>query len=218
MAVDPNLDHYVTNTVNIPPTTVKCKCGNIYTGPDCLTVMKAHMDAKNAVAEENDVQMFEVLGSRLRELTDDIAKMSTLLEAAWGLIANAGWDAGTGDVELPKTTGWHEAAVRWREDYFALSSRARSSFVWEKISIEKGEPSETILVIARSFRYVSEWCLIHGINARSPRVMWVRELRHLEGIKDVYYVDLGTDSHELRVLLERLKAMGYIKPLLTPNI
>ena len=42
-----------------------------------------------------------------------------LLEEAWGLIANAGWNAGTGDVELAKTTGWHEAAVRWRDRYHA---------------------------------------------------------------------------------------------------
>lgn len=214
MAVDPNLGHYVTNTVNIPPTTVKCKCGNIYTGADCLTLMKVHMDVENA--PEEDTEMFEVPGSRLREMTDDIRKMGDLLESAWGLIANAGWDASSGDVSIPKTTGWHEAAVRWREDYFALTSRDGASFVLEKISIEKGEPSETILVIARSFRYVSEWCLVHGINARSPRVKWARTGHHLQGIKDAYYVDLGTDDQEFRVLLEQLKALGHIKPLLTP--
>jgi hypothetical protein len=42
-----------------------------------------------------------------------------LLEAAWGIIANAGWDAGSGDVTLSKTTGWHEATLRWRDDYHA---------------------------------------------------------------------------------------------------
>ena len=42
---------------------------------------------------------------------------SVLIETAWGLIANAGWDASSGNVELPKTPGWHEAAIRWREDY-----------------------------------------------------------------------------------------------------
>jgi len=35
-----------------------------------------------------------------------------MLEMAWGVIANAGWD------DQPKTTGWQEAAVRWRDDYF----------------------------------------------------------------------------------------------------
>jgi hypothetical protein len=35
-----------------------------------------------------------------------------LLEAAWGLIANAGWDG------LGKTEGWREAAEAWRTRYF----------------------------------------------------------------------------------------------------
>jgi HPt (histidine-containing phosphotransfer) domain-containing protein len=43
-----------------------------------------------------------------------------MLEAAWGLIANAGWNAGTGDVDQAKSPGWHEAAVRWRDGYHAL--------------------------------------------------------------------------------------------------
>jgi len=34
-----------------------------------------------------------------------------LLEEAWILIANAGWDG------LAKTPGWQEAAVRWRDRY-----------------------------------------------------------------------------------------------------
>jgi hypothetical protein len=46
-----------------------------------------------------------------------------LLERAWGIIANAGWDAGSGQVDLAKTTGWHEAALRWRGDYFRWSTR-----------------------------------------------------------------------------------------------
>lgn len=40
-----------------------------------------------------------------------------LLHQAWGLIANAGWNATTGQVDLDKTNGWHEAALRWRDDY-----------------------------------------------------------------------------------------------------
>ena len=51
-----------------------------------------------------------------------------LLEMAWGIIANAGWDASSGDVSLAKTTGWHEAAVRWRDDYHAwLKGQAGTS-------------------------------------------------------------------------------------------
>jgi hypothetical protein len=34
-----------------------------------------------------------------------------LLEAAWGVIANAGWN------DDAKTTGWQEAAERWRDSY-----------------------------------------------------------------------------------------------------
>ena len=34
-----------------------------------------------------------------------------LLEMAWGVIANAGWD------ESAKTPGWQEAAERWRDRY-----------------------------------------------------------------------------------------------------
>lgn len=46
-----------------------------------------------------------------------------LLEAAWGLIANAGWDAHTGDVSGEKSPGWHEAAVRFRDRYHARLSQ-----------------------------------------------------------------------------------------------
>ena len=34
-----------------------------------------------------------------------------LLETAWGIIANAGWDG------MAQTPGWQEAAVRWRDRY-----------------------------------------------------------------------------------------------------
>ena len=37
-----------------------------------------------------------------------------LLESAWGVIANAGWD------DCAKSPGWQDAAVRWRERYFEL--------------------------------------------------------------------------------------------------
>ena len=44
---------------------------------------------------------------------------SELLDVAWGIIANAGWDAHSGETTLDKTPGWHDAAIRWRDDYFA---------------------------------------------------------------------------------------------------
>jgi hypothetical protein len=63
---------------------------------------------------------------------------ASLLEAAWGIIANAGWDAFSGRVDLPKTTGWHEAAVRWRDDYghwLDLRLRPGGYQTWEELAI-----------------------------------------------------------------------------------
>ena len=37
-----------------------------------------------------------------------------LLETAWGIIANGGWDG------MAPTPGWQEAAVRWRDRYHAV--------------------------------------------------------------------------------------------------
>ena len=39
-----------------------------------------------------------------------------LLEEAWGIIANAGWDG------MAQSPGWQEAAVRWRDKYFRWCS------------------------------------------------------------------------------------------------
>jgi hypothetical protein len=51
-----------------------------------------------------------------KELVDD------MLEAAWGLIANAGWDAHRADTTLDKSPGWHEAAIKFRDKYFVYIS------------------------------------------------------------------------------------------------
>lgn len=92
------------------------------------------------------------------------------------------------------------------------------SFVWDKIQIVDGEPSVTILIIARTRRYVEEWCRIHEINPLSPRVRMVSRTQDLLRVTGSYYVDLGTGNEEVRTLLERLKVMNVIRPLLTPNI
>jgi len=92
------------------------------------------------------------------------------------------------------------------------------SFVWEKIEVVDGEPSEKILIIARKDGYMYEWCRIHEINPRSANVRMVTGLRDLLMITGSYYVDLGTDDENVRTLLERLKSMDVIRPLLTPNI
>jgi hypothetical protein len=52
--------------------------------------------------------------------------LDELLNVAWSIIANAGWDASTEEINLPKSPGWHEAAIRWRDDYFAYLSRRMS--------------------------------------------------------------------------------------------
>jgi hypothetical protein len=92
------------------------------------------------------------------------------------------------------------------------------SFVWEKIQVINGEPSEKILIIAYNFRYVHEWCRIHEINPQSEKVKVVTRVHDLRAISGSYYVDLGTHDAEMRTLLERLKSIGVIRPLLTPNI
>jgi hypothetical protein len=44
----------------------------------------------------------------------DPDELADLTESAWGIIANAGWDG------MAKSPGWQDAAIRWRERYFAL--------------------------------------------------------------------------------------------------
>lgn len=92
------------------------------------------------------------------------------------------------------------------------------NFVWEQIQVTDGQPSEPILIIGRNMMYIDAWCRIHGISPRSPKVRQVFSINDLHGISDMFYVDLGTDDQDIRTLLERLKAIGAIKPLLVPNI
>lgn len=60
-----------------------------------------------------EVELNQLTANRLHVLDG-------LLNEAWGLIANAGWDAHRGQVDLDKSPGWHEAAIRWRDRYHAL--------------------------------------------------------------------------------------------------
>ena len=56
---------------------------------------------------------------------------ASLLEAAWGVIANAGWD------DCAKTTGWQEAAGRWRDGYHRwldLHLRPGGYQTWEELA------------------------------------------------------------------------------------
>ena len=63
-------------------------------------------------------------------LKDEIVKLGNILEAAWGVIANAGG----GDWEK-ETKEWQEAAARWRDNYHkTLSNRMQNKILF---SIEK---------------------------------------------------------------------------------
>jgi hypothetical protein len=42
-----------------------------------------------------------------------------LLQEAWGVIANAGWD------EQERSPGWQEAAERWRDRYHDYLGKAQ---------------------------------------------------------------------------------------------
>ena len=55
-----------------------------------------------------------------------------LLESAWGVIANAGWD------DCAKTPGWQEAAERWRDGYrrwLDLHLRPGGYQTWEELAV-----------------------------------------------------------------------------------
>jgi hypothetical protein len=58
----------------------------------------------------------------VRELADPsavpAAEMLDLLESAWGVIANAGWDG------LARPDSWQQAAERWRDKYHDILHRA----------------------------------------------------------------------------------------------
>jgi hypothetical protein len=47
----------------------------------------------------------------------ELAGQAGLLELAWGVIANAGWDG------MAQSPGWQEAAVRWRDEYHRVLRR-----------------------------------------------------------------------------------------------
>ena len=55
-------------------------------------------------------------------LKDEIVKLGSILEAAWGVIANAGG----GDWEK-ETKEWQEAAARWRDNYHSGKIELRES-------------------------------------------------------------------------------------------
>jgi hypothetical protein len=82
------------------------------------------------------------LGTEIREDPAD------LLYEAWGLIANAGWDAHRGLVDLEKSPGWHGAAIRWRDRYHAWLGAAPA-----EVPTEPDTERPTIVVLCGSTRF-----------------------------------------------------------------
>lgn len=84
-----------------------------------------------------------------------------LLELAWGLIANAGWDAGTGNVDLAKSPGWHEAAIRWRDNYHeSIKGRPGVSEV-DKLFFDDQRYVEWREAITAGWPMNGQWCPRH---------------------------------------------------------
>lgn len=71
-----------------------------------------------------------------------------LLELAWGLIANAGWDAGTGQDDLAKSPGWHEAATRWRDRYHAWLGERQRGQIAERAEEIHAEWHRGVIVVS----------------------------------------------------------------------
>ena len=72
-----------------------------------------------------------------------------LLDAAWGVIANAGWD------DCAKTTGWQEAAVRWRDDYHRwldLHLRPGGYQTWEQLAVGVTRERDALFAEAAELR------------------------------------------------------------------
>lgn len=87
------------------------------------------------------------------------------------------------------------------------------NYVWEKITITNGEPSERIYIIARTLRIAHQWCWRHDINPASNKIKYVSTIFDLFGEGPGYYVDLGTDVDSIEAVVEKLSAIGHIKPL-----
>ena len=55
----------------------------------------------------------DIMGAAREARLDERERWADLLEAAWGVIANAGWN------DDAKSPGWQEAAEHWRDRYHA---------------------------------------------------------------------------------------------------
>lgn len=78
----------------------------------------------------------------IEEVEERLSTAENLLETAWGIMANAGWDEFSGDVNQEKTEGWLGTVLRWRSDYFEFSSPDQSDKVMEilKTLVQLSDP------------------------------------------------------------------------------
>jgi hypothetical protein len=82
-----------------------------------------------------------------------------------------------------------------------------------KMLIDHGQPSERIYFIARSRRDIDFWCNANDIDPYSVMIIWVTGYGTLNGVKNAYYVDLGTDRESIRAQVQTLVELGHLRKL-----
>jgi hypothetical protein len=79
------------------------------------------------------------------------AELLDLLEAAWGVLANAGWDGAA------RPEGWQEAAERWRDRYHEVLSRALHPQSADEPAREDLPPGRYVRVEMPGYRTDTGW-------------------------------------------------------------
>lgn len=41
------MSHYAVKVINMPPTSITCKCGQVFTGDNPIAEIKTHMEEEN---------------------------------------------------------------------------------------------------------------------------------------------------------------------------
>jgi hypothetical protein len=91
--------------------------------------------------------------------------------------------------------------IRYASDLAMKGIRMRISGT--TIEVEHGQPSEIILIAAKSWRLVVQWCGNHGIDHTSPNVVHVRSRYDAYKYRYFWYTsiispgDSLTDEHVL---------------------
>jgi hypothetical protein len=99
----------------------------------------------------------------------------SLLESAWGVIANAGWNGGA------KSPGWQDAAVAWRDRFLAAMKKAnRMITVGEDampmaLHFDDADPVAQCYVRIRASGARCGWHH-HGDSMRDAAAAWISHL------------------------------------------